>query len=232
MVLLDRRGQGCSDKPHDPAACGGNACARDITAVLDHLGLDRGDLLACSLGAQIGLRVLEVEHRVRRAVLGGIRHAVLDWDEGAAIALAEVLKGDEPTLDKGGRALRARVDRLGRYRFALATLWRGRYVNYDRYLSMVEAAVLVINDLRDLDFGDPAQLAALIPGATTFGRLNSFECTLLVDWLQVAITLQTSPFGSARLPRAFTSPCSTGRKLKPKVGRSKLGPLRKGEVPR
>ena len=81
---------------------------RDITALLDHLGLDRGDLLACSLGAQIGLRVLEVEHRVRRAVLGGIGDAVLDWDEGAAIALAEVLKGDEPTLDKGGRALRAR----------------------------------------------------------------------------------------------------------------------------
>jgi pimeloyl-ACP methyl ester carboxylesterase len=160
-VLLDRRDQGLSEKPHDPAAYSDNACA-----LLDHLGLDWSGLLAYSLGAQIGLRVLQVEHRIRRAVLGGIGEAVLGWNEGAAIALAEVLEGDEAGFDEGGRALRARVDRLGGDRFALAALWRGRYVSYDPDFSMVRAAVLLINGERDLDFGDPARLAALVPGAT------------------------------------------------------------------
>ena len=143
-VLLDRRGQGRSEKPHDPAAYGGNACPRDVSALLDHLGLERSDLLAYSLGAQIGLRVLQVEHRIRRAVLGGIGEAVLGWNEDAAIAVAEVLEGDEAALDEGGRALRGRVERLGGDRFALAALWRGRYVSYDRDFSMVDASVLFI----------------------------------------------------------------------------------------
>jgi pimeloyl-ACP methyl ester carboxylesterase len=165
-VLLDRRGQGRSDKPHDPAAYDDNACARDVSALLDHLGLDRSDLLAYSLGAQVGLRVLQVEQRIRSAVLGGIGEAVLGWDEAAAIAVAEVLEGDEAALDEDGRLLRARVERLGGDRFALAAMWRGRYVNYDRDFSMVHAAVLIINGERDLGFGDPQRLAALIPGAT------------------------------------------------------------------
>lgn len=164
-ILLDRRGQGRSEKPHDPAAYGDNACARDVSALIDHLGLAWSDLLAYSLGAQIGLRLLQVEHRIRRAVLGGIGEAVLSWDEGAAIAVAGVLEGDEATLDENGRSLRARVERLGGDRFALGAMWRGRYVNYDRDFSMVRAAVLIINGERDLEFGDPAQLAAAIPGA-------------------------------------------------------------------
>jgi pimeloyl-ACP methyl ester carboxylesterase len=165
-VLLDRRGQGRSEKPDDPAAYGGNACARDVSSLIDHLGLAWTDMLAYSLGAQIGLRVLQVEPRIRRAVLGGIGDAVLGWDDDAAIALAEVLEGDEAALDERGRALRARVERLGGDRFALAALWRGRYVSYDRDFSMVGAAVLLINGERDFGFGDPARLAALIPGAT------------------------------------------------------------------
>jgi pimeloyl-ACP methyl ester carboxylesterase len=60
-VLLDRRGQGRSEKPHDPAAYADNACARDVSALLDHLGVDSIDLLAYSLGAQIALRVLQVD---------------------------------------------------------------------------------------------------------------------------------------------------------------------------
>ncbi len=165
-VLLDRRGQGRSEKPHDPAAYADNACARDVSALLDHLGLDWSDLLAYSLGAQIGLRVLQVERRIRRAVLGGIGEAVLGWDEGAAIAVAGVLEGDEAALDENGRSLRARVERLGGDRLALGAMWRGRYVNYDRDFSTVRAAVLIINGEHDLDFGDPARLAAVIPGAT------------------------------------------------------------------
>jgi pimeloyl-ACP methyl ester carboxylesterase len=164
-VLLDRRGQGRSEKPRAPAAYADNACARDVSALLDHLGVDWSDLLAYSLGAQIGLRAVQVDHRIRRAVLGGIGEAVLGWDESTAIAVAEVLEGDEVALDEDGRALRARVERLGGDRFALGAMWRGRYVNYDRDFSMVRAAVLIINGERDLDFGDPARLASLIPRA-------------------------------------------------------------------
>lgn len=165
-ILLDRRGQGRSEKPHEPAAYGDNACACDVSALLDHLSLDWSDLLAYSLGAQIGLRVIQIEPRIRRAVLGGTGEGVLCWDEDRALAVAEALEGEEATLDENGRGLRARVERLGGDRFALAAMWRGRYVTYDPDFSGVRAAVLILNGERDVDFGDPRRLAAVIPGAT------------------------------------------------------------------
>jgi pimeloyl-ACP methyl ester carboxylesterase len=147
--------------------------------------------------------VLQVERRIRRAVLGGTGQAVLGWDEGAALAVAEMLEGDEGALDEGGRALRARVDRLGGDRLALAALWRGRYVSYDRDFSMVDAPVLFINGERDLGFGDPTQLAALIPGATATSIDADHASTmdhpefsrLARSFLAVGVDAADRPFG-------------------------------------
>lgn len=50
VMAADRRGCGRSARPHDPSAYGGNACARDVTSLIDHLRFDRVDLAGYSIG--------------------------------------------------------------------------------------------------------------------------------------------------------------------------------------
>jgi pimeloyl-ACP methyl ester carboxylesterase len=168
-VMLDRRGGGRSDRPRDPAAYAGNACARDASSLIDHLGADRVDLGAYSLGSMIGLRVLQADRRVRRAVLGGIGDGILSLDPEAGSQVAAELETDDiEALPAAGRALRERIERLGGDRLALAALWRGPFVAFDTHFDHVTAKTLVITGQRDRGFGDPNALAARLPYGTVF----------------------------------------------------------------
>lgn len=60
VVGLDFRGHGQSDRPHDAGRYGTKAVAADVVALLDHLGLDRVDLVAYSLGTAIAMHLLQV----------------------------------------------------------------------------------------------------------------------------------------------------------------------------
>ena len=166
-ITLDRRGHGQSDKPHDPAAYGNNAAARDVSCLLDHLGLPSVDLFTYSLGSHVGLRVLQDEPRIRRAVLGGVGPGVLEWDQARAERLAGQLEAEDPA-QLGERERDDRASRTARRRPLRARgQWRGRYVEYEPDFSTVTAPVLILNGDRDLDSGDPALLAEQIPGANS-----------------------------------------------------------------
>ncbi|HEY7030125.1 MAG TPA: alpha/beta hydrolase [Thermomicrobiales bacterium] len=54
LVLLDPRGQGQSDKPHDPAAYAARYRVGDVLAVLDAAGIDRAHFWGYSLGGWVG----------------------------------------------------------------------------------------------------------------------------------------------------------------------------------
>jgi pimeloyl-ACP methyl ester carboxylesterase len=71
VVALDLRGHGASDKPHDPAAYG-TALMDDIVRLLDHLAIERAQIVGYSMGALIALNfVVTHPERVVAAVLGG-----------------------------------------------------------------------------------------------------------------------------------------------------------------
>ena len=70
VVGLDFRGHGHSDKPHDASAYGTANVAADVTGLLDHLGLDRVDLVAYSIGTAIALHLLQnIPARFNRVAL-------------------------------------------------------------------------------------------------------------------------------------------------------------------
>jgi len=70
VVGLDFRGHGQSDKPHDASAYGTANVAADVTGLLDHLGLDRVDLVAYSIGTAVALHLLQnVPARLNRVAL-------------------------------------------------------------------------------------------------------------------------------------------------------------------
>jgi pimeloyl-ACP methyl ester carboxylesterase len=168
-IAADRRGSGRSDKPHDPRAYSGNACARDVTSLIDHLKLGQVDLAGYSVGSMIGLRVVQADPRVHRAVLGGVGDDIIHLDPSLGKQVAADLTEQDPAVLTGpGKAMRERVARLGGDPAALAALWKAPFVEYDASFDHVRAEVLIITGDRDHDFGDPAALAARLPNATVF----------------------------------------------------------------
>ena len=75
VILVDARGHGGSDKPHDGAAYTTEHHAADIVAVLDALAVDRADYWGYSMGGWIGFGMAKhAPDRLRRLILGG-QHA-------------------------------------------------------------------------------------------------------------------------------------------------------------
>ncbi len=57
LILMEPRGHGGSDKPHDAAAYRLEAMVSDVTAVMDDLGIDKAHFWGYSLGGWIGLYI-------------------------------------------------------------------------------------------------------------------------------------------------------------------------------
>ena len=79
-IALDNRGHGASTKLYDPAAYHSAIMAEDVRALLDHLEIERADLMGYSMGSRIAA-FLSVEHpaRVRSAISAG--SAFASWKE-------------------------------------------------------------------------------------------------------------------------------------------------------
>jgi pimeloyl-ACP methyl ester carboxylesterase len=72
VVLVDARGHGRSDKPHDREAYALDRLVGDVVAVLDDAGIERTHYWGYSFGGWIGLGLLvKAPQRLRKAVLGG-----------------------------------------------------------------------------------------------------------------------------------------------------------------
>jgi pimeloyl-ACP methyl ester carboxylesterase len=166
VVAHDARGHGGSGTPHDPAAYEGAAMARDVTAVLDALGLERIDLVGYSMGGIVALEVATRETRLRSVVIGGVGGAVLDRAGVDRSALADALLVDDPDTiaDPMARAFRAFADGTGADRRALAAVQRARREPWSGLGSIAVPALVLVGD-RDPLARDAERLAAAVPGA-------------------------------------------------------------------
>lgn len=72
LILIDARGHGASDKPHDPGAYQPDLMVGDLVAVLDDLGISQAHYYGYSLGAMIGFHIAEYAlSRFQSLILGG-----------------------------------------------------------------------------------------------------------------------------------------------------------------
>jgi pimeloyl-ACP methyl ester carboxylesterase len=72
LIILDSRGHGQSDKPHDPAAYDLALRASDVLAVLDELNVREADYFGYSLGGWIGFELAKsAPDRFSSYVFGG-----------------------------------------------------------------------------------------------------------------------------------------------------------------
>lgn len=169
VVLMDARGHGRSDKPHDRDAYGGGAMVRDVRALLDHLGIGQVSLVGYSMGSFVVLGVALSDLRVRSLVLGGAGTGQLsverrDRSQRIADALEAADRSD--ITDETSLAYRNFADATHADRFALAAVQRARYSlpNLD-LLSTIKVPTLVVNGKSDVLVGNPASLSEVIPGA-------------------------------------------------------------------
>ncbi len=85
VVLLDLLGHGRSDKPTRASAYRMDAYAKEVLALLDHLGVDGAVIGGISLGADVSLQVaVQAPDRVRGLI---IEMPVLEWAVPAAALL-------------------------------------------------------------------------------------------------------------------------------------------------
>ncbi len=72
LILIDARGHGNSDKPHDPAAYDLPLRVADVTAVLDDLKIDQANYMGFSMGGWIGFGLAKyAPGRTHSLILGG-----------------------------------------------------------------------------------------------------------------------------------------------------------------
>lgn len=72
LILMDARGHGASDRPHEARAYTLGKRVGDVVAVLDHLGLRRVHYLGYSLGGWVGFGLARLApERLRSLIIGG-----------------------------------------------------------------------------------------------------------------------------------------------------------------
>ncbi len=175
VLALDNRGHGASSKLYDPAAYHTNLMAEDVRALLDHLALDRADVMGYSMGARI-TAFLALAHptRVRSAIFGGLGIRLVEG-VGLPPNIADAMEA--PTLDDVddafGRMFRAFADQTRSDRKALAACIRGsRQTISPTEVARIRAPVLIAVGTRDFVAGSAQELAALIPGAQALDILD------------------------------------------------------------
>jgi pimeloyl-ACP methyl ester carboxylesterase len=168
VIALDNRGHGASGKPYDPSAYHSATMAGDVRALLDHLKIERADVMGYSMGARI-TAFLMVKHpeRVRSAILGGLGIRLVEG-VGLPESIADALEAPslDDVRDPTGRAFRIFADQTKSDLRALAACIRGSRQTLSRAeVAAIRVPVLVAVGTKDQVAGSAQELAALIPGA-------------------------------------------------------------------
>ena len=168
VIALDNRGHGDSAKLYDPEAYHIGTMAGDVAALMDHLNIERADIMGYSLGSRMtALLALNQPQRLRSAILGGIGIGLIEGGgPGENVAAALEAPSLDDVTDPVGRTFRAFADQTRSDRRALATCMRGSR----RLMTKEEAAGITVPTLiavgsKDEIAGNAQALGKIIPGS-------------------------------------------------------------------
>jgi pimeloyl-ACP methyl ester carboxylesterase len=162
VITLDMRGNGQSDKPHDTTAYKNDAEAKDIMALAKLLSLKKYHVLGYSRGSIIASRLLILDKRVSRVIMGGMGADFTNPLWPRRILFYKALMG-EPVKELEGAINYVKEKELDQ--LALALLQKEQPSTSKKEFSKVKNPALVICGDKDNDNGNGRELAGLIPNA-------------------------------------------------------------------
>jgi pimeloyl-ACP methyl ester carboxylesterase len=167
-IALDNRGHGASTKLYDPARYHSAIMAEDVRALMDHLGLERADVMGYSMGARIAA-YLALAHpaRVHHLIFGGLGIKLV---EGVGLPETIAAALEAPSIsdvrDPQGFAFRAFAQQTKSDLKALAACIRGSRQTLTREeVARIAAPTLVAVGSTDTIAGSAQALAMLMPNA-------------------------------------------------------------------
>ena len=171
VVSIDNRGHGRSAKLYDLESYGAPIMAEDVRRLLDHLGIDRADVMGYSMGARISA-FLALAHpsRCRSVVFAGLGINMVRGMAGTGpIAHALEAASIDDVANPTARTFRAFAEQTGSDLKALAACIRSsRDPITMEALATLAMPVLVAVGSDDVVGGSAEELARLIPHGEAF----------------------------------------------------------------
>ena len=169
VIAIDNRGHGESEKLYDEAYYPAPLMAEDAVRLLEHLEIDRADVMGYSMGARISAFLnLAAPEKVRSVVFGGMGMKMVEG-VGAPEPIAEALEADsiDTVTHPVGRAFRKFAENTKSDLKALATCMRASRQTITRDdVARITAPALVAVGTKDEIGGSASGLAALLPNGT------------------------------------------------------------------
>ena len=162
VILIDLRGNGKSDKPHNDRAYKNDAEAKDIMLLLKHLNIKKYYAVGYSRGSIITARLLVLDKNLQRAVMGGMGADFTNPDWPRRIMFYHALAAD--TVAELHSMVQY-VQKSGLDQQALALLQKYQPSTSKEVLQKIKTPVLVIHGTEDVDNGSADELASLFPNA-------------------------------------------------------------------
>jgi pimeloyl-ACP methyl ester carboxylesterase len=163
VILIDQRGNGHSDKPHTDAAYADDAEAKDIMGLMSSLNIKTYDAIGYSRGSIITSRLLVLDKRLHKAVMGGMGDAYTNPEWPRRVHAYRALMGDTTLHD---------VDDMMKYihsqhfdELALAYQQKYQPSTSKEELAALGKPVLIIRGTEDKENGSETGLNKLIPGS-------------------------------------------------------------------
>ena len=165
VVRIDLRGMGESDKPHDSNKFANYAEVKDIMALATYLGFKKYDIIGYSRGSILTAKLLTMDKRVKKAVLGGMGQDFTkpDWDRRKKFG--DIFSGLSHLYPDGAETV-AIAHARGADTLVLGYLQRHQPVTSVKELSRIKIPVLVISGDQDTDNGSPEILAGMLKKST------------------------------------------------------------------
>jgi len=171
VIALDNRGHGHSQKLYDAEHYSARIMAEDARRLLDHLRIERADVMGFSMGARIST-FLALNHpaRARSLMLSGFGINMIR-SSGAAETIAAALEAPsaEDIQNEAARSFRVFAEQTkGDLRALAACMRSARPKISEEDLATIACPTLVSVGSDDVMAGSGERLTALIPGAEFF----------------------------------------------------------------
>jgi len=184
LILIDARGYGASDKPHNPEAYEMELLVADIVAVLNDLNISKSHFLGYSMAGWIGFGIAKhAPERFHSLIIGGAHPYLPDQKEtDASIQLFK--KGKDAVIEAmekaGMKMTPERRARLATNDYeAIAALFSAKHwrLSFEDILPTMSMPCLVFAGEADSEYAGASKCVKNMPNATfiSFPGLSHFE---------------------------------------------------------